>query len=334
MDQSVSQSPLTQPSSDASDEDIGRGEKMLHGFPRSHVTNLGGGTIGPVYLTRTQDGKVLFAEAQLYRAPFKHMVIDTPELLQMFKDPAQPVDFSVLNHPWPEFRLEPREVMKFDVARLERLQYVRSGNKIGQMVKGHPYASVMEVTPPAQAPRNKSQAAVASEVQIKRQSARNALKATEVAEAPEYIEPIKPIETTKPANPAEPTEPIGTTLPIITSQERPSPSSYVVSTALDSITRAAIQGEMYHLKEKIYNLLHDCEDKQTFDWVVSTGLKRQGKEGERFRNKIIDTLRELMRKQAARGGELQQLYNQYAEKQRRLERRWPYHLPHIDNFRV
>lgn len=276
---------------------------MLHEFPRAHVTNLGGGTIGPVFLTRTQDGKVLFAEAQLFRAPFNHMVIDSPELLKMFKGPTQPVEFAVLDHPWPEFHLEPREPMKFDVARLERSKYVRSDDRLGHMVKGHPYASVMEVTPHPQPVRKKSQPAVSNETQGTRQSARMASKTT---------------------------EDIQVKLPII-AFSRPSPGNYVVATALDSATAAIVQGNMFAIKEKMFHILSE-DGQQTYDWVLTTGLKRQGKEGERFRNRVVDRLRELMREHGKKARELLALHNQYAENQRRLEKRWPYHLPHIDEI--
>lgn len=308
MVQSPSQSPLTQ-GSDASDDHVSRREKILHQFPRAHVTNLGGGTIGPVYLTLTQDDQVLFAEARLHRAPFKHMVIDSPELLKMFKDPSLPVDLNVFDHPWPKFRLEPREALNFDVARLERLQYVRSADKTELMVKGHTYATAIEVTPPEAATRRISQPSISTEVQSTRQSARKGSRTVETGT----------------------TEVTDLTLPIMSSRRSPGGYTVVVSGELDNITQASFEAEMAALKEKIFDLLSE-DGQRTYEWVLSTGLKRQGKEGEKFRNKVSDTLRDLMRHHGANGRELLALHNQYAEKQRRLEKRWPYHLPHIDDF--
>lgn len=281
---------------------------MLHGFPRAHVTNLGGGTIGHIHLTRTDDGNVLLAEAKLHSAPFSHMVIDSPELLKMFKSPTEPVDLSVFDHPWPEFRLEPREPFKFDVARLERLQYVRSADKAGLTVKGHPYATAMDLTPSAPEIRRTSHSAAPVEVQSTRHSAR---KAPRISDA-------------EPAN-------VSDARLAIRTPKRTTSGGYTLATALDDATRATIQGEMDALKEQIFSLL-TSEGQQTYDWVLWTGLKRQGKEGERFRNKVIETLKELMKAHEPRGKELLTLYNQYAEKQRTLEKRWPYHLPHIDNY--
>ena len=309
MDQSPSQSPLTQHGSDASDDHVSRREKILHQFPRAHVTNLGGGTIGPVYLTLTQDGQILFAEAQLHRAPFKHMVIDSPELLRMFKDPSQPVDLNVFDHPWPEFRLEPREALNFDVARLERLQYVRSADKTGLIVKGHTYATAIEVTPPEAAPRRVSQPSISTEVQSTRQSTRKAPKTIDTGT----------------------TESADLSLPIMSSRRSPGGYTVVVAAELDNITQAGFKAEMAALKERIFDLL-SANGQETYEWVLSTGLKRQGKEGEKFRNKVADTLRHLFRQHGGKGRELLALHNQYAEKQRRLEKRWPYHLPHIDEF--
>ncbi|KAJ4359502.1 uncharacterized protein N0V89_000057 [Didymosphaeria variabile] len=312
MEQSPSQSPLTTPDS-ASSGPSSRRERMLHDFPRAHVTNLGGGIIGPVYLTRTQDGEVLFAEAQLFQAPFKHMVIDSPTLLDMFKGPTQRIDLNVLDHPWPQFRLEPREDMKFDVARLTREEYVRSGDKLEHAVKGHPYASVMEVTPSVQVARKRSQQpSVSTEVQGTRQSERTSARKKRPSRDPDEY---------------------GLALPI-TFPASPSPGAlagYAVATTLDDAQAENVRDQMSVLKENMFDLL-SADNRSTYEWVLTTGLKRQGKEGAKFRVIVADRLRELMRSQGDRAKELQSLHNQYAELQRSLEKRWPYHLPHIDKL--
>lgn len=288
---------------------------MLHKFPREHVTNLGGGTIGPIYITRTQDGKALFAEAELFRAPFKHMIIDSPALLDMFQNPMRHVNLDVLNHPWPQFHLAPREEMDFDVARLERLEYVRSGNKMGHMVKGHPYVSTVEVTPPVQAgqeARKRSQPNVAAEVQGTRHSERM---------------------SSKKSRPSLDSNQGGMRLPVIapTSPSPGVPVGYTIATRLDDAQAETVRDQMSDLKEEMFELL-SAEDRQTYEWVLTTGLKRQGKEGAKFRVKVIERLQDLMRAQGDRAKELQRLHNQYAQLQRQLEKRWPYHLPHIDKL--
>ncbi|KAK7186415.1 hypothetical protein DPSP01_013106 [Paraphaeosphaeria sporulosa] len=312
MDQSPSQSPLTQP--DSEEPETSRRERMLHEFPRAHVTNLGGGTIGPVYLTCAQDGKVLFAEARLYHAPFTHMVIDSPALLSMFKSPTQRVDIEALGHPWPRFRLEPREKFNFDVARLTREEYVRSGNKLEYTVKGSPYVSTMEVTATEPAARKRSQPIVSNEVQGTRHSERTSGRKKRIS-SDTYQKQVS--------------------LPV-TSPASPSPGAsgvYTVATKLDETQAEAVIGKMAVLKGKIFGML-SADDRSTYEWVLTTGLKRQGKEGAKFRTIVADKLRELMFSQGERSKELQTLHNQYADLQRQLEKRWPYHLPHIEKLIV
>lgn len=310
MEESPSQSPLTQPDSES--PETGRRERMLHEFPRAHVTNLGGGTIGPVYLTRSQDGKVLFAEARLFHAPFTHMIIDSPALLDMFESPTQRVDLDALGHPWPQFRLEPREDMRFDVARLAREEYVRSGNKLEYTVKGSPYVSTMEVTASERVTRKRSQPAVSIEVQGTRHSERTSAKKKRVS-SDTYQKQVS--------------------LPV-TSPASPSPGAsgvYTVATQLDETQAEAVITQMSVLKRKMFGMLSP-DDQSTYEWVLTTGLKRQGKEGAKFRTIVADKLRELMLSQGERSTELQTLHNQYADLQRKLEKRWPYHLPHIDKL--
>ncbi|KAF2449183.1 hypothetical protein P171DRAFT_427438 [Karstenula rhodostoma CBS 690.94] len=310
MEHSPSQSPLTKPDSES--PETSRRDRMLHEFPRAHVTNLGGGTIGPVYLTRTQDGKVLSAEAQLFHAPFTHMVIDSPALLNMFKSPAQRVDLDALGHPWPQFRLEPQEDMTFGVARLAREEYVRSGNKLEYTVKGSPYVSTMEVTASEQVARKRSQPPVSIEVQATRHSERTSAKKRRVSSETYQRQVSLPI--TYPASPS------------------PGASgSYTVATKLDDTQAEDVISEMSVLKGKIFGML-SADDQSTYEWVLTTGLKRQGKEGAKFRSIVADKLRELMLSQGERSKELQTLHNQYADLQRKLEKRWPYHLPHIDKL--
>ncbi|KAL1591665.1 hypothetical protein SLS60_011663 [Paraconiothyrium brasiliense] len=311
MEQSPSQSPLTTPDSASPGPSSSR-ERMLHDFPRAHVTNLGGGSIGPVYLTRTQDGKVLFAEAQLFQAPFKHMVVDSPTLLNMFKSPMQRVDLSVLDHPWPRFRLEPREKMNFDVARLAREEFVRSGNRMEYAVKGHPYASVMEVTPSVQIARKRSQPSMSTEVQGIRQSERTSSRKKRPSRDPD--ENGMTLPPTFPASPSPGT-----------------PGRYAVATKLDDAQAETVRDQMSVLKENMFDIM-SADNRSTYEWVLTTGLKRQGKEGAKFRVIVADRLRELMRSQGGRAKELQTLHNRYAALQRSLEKRWPYHLPHIDKL--
>jgi hypothetical protein len=309
MEQSPSQSPLTTP--DSGSPDTRRRERMLHEFPRAHVTNLCGGTIGPVYLTRTQDGKVLLAEAQLFHAPFEHMVIDSPALLSMFKGPTQQVDLDALDHPWPRFRLEPREKMCFDVARLAREEYVRSGNKLEYMVKGSPYVSTMEITASEQVTRKRSQPTVSIEAPGTRHSERTSSKKRTSSDA---FQKQASLPLTSPASPS------------------PGASGvYTVATKLNETEAEAIKEEMSVLKKRLFDLL-SADDQSAYEWVLTTGLKRQGKEGAKFRNIVADKLREVLTAQSELSGELQTLHNQYADLQRRLEKRWPYHLPHIDKL--
>ncbi|KAJ4295547.1 hypothetical protein N0V90_007560 [Kalmusia sp. IMI 367209] len=276
---------------------------MRHDFPRAHVTNLGGGTIGPIYITRTAKGEVLFAEAKLFGAPFKHMIIDSPKLLNIFKSPDKPIDLDVLDHPWPALRLVEREHLNFDVARLEQVEYVRSGNslgnKAGSMVKGHPYVSVVEVTPPAQAAK-KPRLVAPAEKPARRHSERRTSKTLR--------------------NPH----------PMI-KRASPSPGGYTIATTLSESEAVDVTNQMVVLKEEIFNSL-STEDASKYEWVLTTGLKRQGKEGPKFRDKVAEVVRTLLRAQGSRAEELQALHNQYAELHRRLEKRWPYHLPHIDRL--
>jgi hypothetical protein len=310
MEQSPSQSPLTTP--DSGSPDTRRRERMLHEFPRAHVTNLCGGTIGPVYLTRTQDGKVLLAEAQLFHAPFEHMVIDSPALLSMFKGPTQQVDLDALDHPWPRFRLEPREKMCFDVARLAREEYVRSGNKLEYMVKGSPYVSTMEITASEQVTRKRSQPTVSIEAPGTRHSERTSSKKKRTSS--DAFQKQASLPLTSPASPS------------------PGASGvYTVATKLNETEAEAIKEEMSVLKKRLFDLL-SADDQSAYEWVLTTGLKRQGKEGAKFRNIVADKLREVLTAQSELSGELQTLHNQYADLQRRLEKRWPYHLPHIDKL--
>lgn len=304
MDQSpTSQTSPATPASDTSE--LPRGERMQHEFPRSHVTNLGGGTIGPVHITRTPKGDVLFAEAKLYGAPFKHMIIDSPSLLRMFESPDKPIDLGVLNRPWPELRLVEREHLNFEVARLEQIEYVRSanhmGNTMGSVAKGHPFATVVEVTTQPEHVAKKPRIAP-PETPATRHSERRTSKTLSI---PQIALPIA-------------------------KRESPSPGGYTVATALSESEAVDIANQMVVLKEAIFDLLDN--DRPKYEWVLTTGLKRQGKEGPKFRDKVADSLRALMRAQGERGTELQDLHNQYAELHRRLEKRWPYHLPNIDRF--
>ncbi|KAF9741150.1 hypothetical protein PMIN06_005561 [Paraphaeosphaeria minitans] len=310
MEPSSSQSPLTQP--DSEEPETSRRERMLHEFPRAHVTNLAGGTIGPVYLTCTQDGKALFAEAQLFHAPFSHMVIDSPALLSMFKGPTQRVDIDALGHPWPRFRLEPREDLNFDVARLTREEYVRSGNRSEYSVKGSPYVSTIEVTASEQVTRKRSQPPVSVELQVTRHSRRTSGRKKRILSDTYQKQVILPI--TSPASPSSGASGV-----------------YTVATNLDDTHAEAIISQMSVIKGNIFGML-SADDQSTYEWVLTTGLKRQGKEGAKFRTIVADKLRELMLSQGERSEELQKLHNQYADLQRQLEKRWPYHLPHIDKL--
>lgn len=287
---------------------------MLHEFPRAHVTNLGGGTIGPVYLNCTQEGKVISAEARLFHAPFTHMIIDSPALLSMFKGPSKRVDLAALGHPWPRFRLEPRDDMNFDVARLSREEYVRSGNQLEYTVKGSPYVSTMEVTPSEPVARKRSQPNISIEAHGTRHSERTSGKKRRVS-SDTYQRRVS--------------------LPAM-SPVSPSPGAsaiYTVATKLDETQAEAVISQMSVLKANMYDILSD-DDQSTYEWVLTTGLKRQGKEGAKFRTIVADKLRELMTAQGERSEELQTLHNQYADLQRQLEKRWPYHLPHIDKLTV
>ena len=75
-------------------------------FPSVHIQGFGFGTVGLVYVTFDHFGKIALAEAELYDASYKSMVIDDPKILRIFGDQGEKIDMDLL-YPWAQFRLDP-----------------------------------------------------------------------------------------------------------------------------------------------------------------------------------------------------------------------------------
>lgn len=82
-------------------------------FPIGHIQAFGAGTVGPIYVTFDDNEKIVLAEAELYDATFKRMIIDDPNTLRIFGDRGEKIDMDVL-HPWPKFRLDPLGPISID----------------------------------------------------------------------------------------------------------------------------------------------------------------------------------------------------------------------------
>ena len=283
--------------------------KMTHEFPHLHVRNLMGGTIGPVYITVDKYGNNLFADAVLHDAPFKQMVIDSPLLLRMFTKPEDPIDVTAVGHPWPMFRLVEREEMNFDVARLVREEFVRADTKSGFTPKEHQYTTKMKVKPTQATNGNKMPPAP--------------MVADDTLKPRKLPERIKPIVSTPKASTSKASTPKSI-------RDSP-PTVYRHETKLSKELEESILAQMEALKKEIHDIL-PLDGQSQYQWLLTTGLKRQGKEGAKFRGKIVTIICELMRSLGDQGNELKILHNRYAELQRKLERRWVYHLPIIKNF--
>jgi hypothetical protein len=74
-------------------------------FPSEHIQAFGFAEVGPVYLTFAANGTIRKAEAALIDATFKHMLIDSPDILRIFGQRGDSIDMSIL-HPAAKFRLD------------------------------------------------------------------------------------------------------------------------------------------------------------------------------------------------------------------------------------
>ncbi|KAF2243886.1 hypothetical protein BU26DRAFT_569781 [Trematosphaeria pertusa] len=73
-------------------------------FPDIHINNLGGGNVGPVKIHRDSDGRITHAQAELFHAPWKVMLITSPRILLIFGQRGDTINLDLL-HPWPIFHL-------------------------------------------------------------------------------------------------------------------------------------------------------------------------------------------------------------------------------------
>lgn len=306
--------------------------RMLHAFPEFHVRNLGGGTIGPVYLNCTPEGQVLFADAKLHGAPFEEMIIDSPELLRMFKDPRDPIDVTTLGQPWPMFRLVERAEMDFHIGRLEQEEYVRADSYSGFTLKGHPYQTKMQITASVidtETGTSRAHSAPKAETQATRQPKRVVIRSSSLkarssprnrpmmADAVSLGPVPVPVSVPPRPTPMKPIKPV---------QGSPAGAPYSYETALPKEEAEILSDRMSQLKQQLWEIM-SAEDQVSYEWLLTTGLRRQGKEGSKFRARNSELLKDIKKASGSRGEQFRSLHNQYAELQHKLERRWPYHIP-------
>lgn len=92
---------------------------------------------------------------------------------------------------------------------------------------------------------------------------------------------------------------------------------------------SAITANMNAVKAQILALL-SSDDQEQYNFFLDTGIKRMGKQGHTYRERMRLDIRNLFRKDGVPTEEIIRLHNQYAELQNKIEKRWPYHLPVLE----
>ncbi len=75
-------------------------------FPTMHMQAFGTGKVGTIHITLTPEDEIIQAEAEVYYAPFKRMIIDDPKILRIFGHRGEEIKPDIL-HPWPKLQLVP-----------------------------------------------------------------------------------------------------------------------------------------------------------------------------------------------------------------------------------
>ncbi|KAF2689895.1 hypothetical protein K458DRAFT_426768 [Lentithecium fluviatile CBS 122367] len=284
-------------------------ERVPQPFPHLQIKNIGGGTVGPVYLQRNATAHIEHAEAILYDAPFQRMIIDSPDILRIFGERGDRIDFSVLNHPVPLFRLEESEPGNFEVGVLKAVEYVRTNDRFGLLPRGRASSeriSIIASAPTAQAPaaRSRSQNERPTVQPIRSSGRHNGGPLVEVSA------PNPTSSTPKARTP---------TLPPITPRERPQTEAGI----------PAITPDMEAIKDRILALLPE-ESRDNYRHYLGRGLQTMGKSGQKARDKMRVNIREVLGTCGDHFETAADLHNQYAELWQRIETRHAYHVPRLE----
>ena len=288
-------------------------DRVTARFPRHHIKNIGAGTIGTIYLYRNAIGDIERAEAKLEDAPFKAMIITSPNLLQIFGERGDTIDFSVLNHPAPEFRLVESEPGDFDVGTLVAVEYVRTNDRIGIVPKER--ASSARVSIIASAPtlpsirsKSRSERSERPTLQPTRTSGRN--------HGGPFVESLDPnaTNTASPSPQPQPTE----TYPYVATDRAP-----------PGVDVAAVTAGMDTLRGQVLSYLSE-EDQEKYTYLLTRGCKTMSKAGQAARDKMRAKLRELFEACGDDFGTVVDLHNEYAELFRQIETRLTHQIPVVE----
>jgi hypothetical protein len=289
-------------------------ERVTSRFPRHHIKNIGAGTIGTIYLQRNAIGEVERAEAKLEDAPFKTMIITSPHLLQIFRDSSDSINFDVLNHPAPEFRLVESEPGNFDVGMLVAVEYVRTNDSVGIVSKERASSSRVSIVASAPitttAPRSKSRSERSERptIQPTRTSGRNhGVPLIEMSES----------NHTNTASPSPQAPPIESYPYVATDRAPPGVDVAAVTAGMDTLRAQVLD----HLSE---------EDQEKYTYLLTRGCKTMSKAGQAARDKMRLKLRELLESCGDEYGTVAELHNEYADLFRKIETRLTHQIPKIE----
>jgi hypothetical protein len=290
-----------------------KSERVNSRFPRHHIKNIGAGTIGPIYLHRNTTGEIERAEAKLDDAPFKSMIITSPHLLRIFGETGDTIDFDVLNHPAPEFRLVESEPGEFDVGVLVAVEYVRTNDRIGIVSKER--ASSTRVSIVASAPAT---TAIRSKSRSER-SERPTLHPTRTSGRSHGVPLVEALD------------------PNAASTASPSPQAQLVDSypyvaverAPPGVDVAAVTSRMDSIRAQVLGYLSE-KDQEQYVYLLTRGCKTMSKAGQAARDKMRLKLRELIQTTGDDYGTVAELHNEYAGLFRQIETRLTHQIPPIE----
>lgn len=282
-------------------------ERVSSRFPRQYIKNIGAGTVGTIYLHRNETGEIERAEAKLEDAPFKNMIITSPRVLQIFGDDGETINFDVLKHPAPEFRLVEHEAGNFETGLLQTVEYVRTNDRIGIVPKERASStrvSIIASTAPPPRPKSRTEKPA---VLPTRTSGRS------------HGGPFIELYDSKPASAHSPSPQTSSDPYQFISGERAPPGTDV----------PAVMAEMEEVKSKVLEYLSE-EDQEKYVYLLTRGAKTMSKAGQAARDKMRVRLREVLELAGDSFEAAASLHNEYAELVKQVETRLTHQIPKVD----